>query len=143
LSFDLQILNGDLVLDNGDLSVIRNNDKLIQDLLKIAQTTLGSNPLQPWYGSMISRTLIGSVLSTDITISSAQSQLQTAVETLKSLQAIQIQQGQKVSPGEQIAAISKISITRNTVDPRIFSVVIRVLDKSFGGVAATFNASTV
>jgi phage baseplate assembly protein W len=143
LSFDLQILNGDLVLDNGDLSIIQNNDKLVQDLLKIAITTLGANPLQPWYGSMISRTLIGSVLSSDITVASAQSQLQTAVETLKSLQAIQVSQGQKVSPGEQIAAITKISVNRNSIDPRIFTIIIRVLDKSFGGVAATFNASTV
>ena len=143
MSFDLQILNGDLVLNNGDLSVIRNNDKLVQDLLKIALTTLGSNTLQPWYGSMISRTLIGSVLSTDITVTSAQSQLQTAVETLKNLQSIQISQGQKVSPGEQIAAITKISVTRNTIDPRLFTVIIRVLDRAFGGVAATFNASTV
>lgn len=143
MSFDLQILNGDLVLDNGDLSIIQNNDKLVQDLLKIAITTLGANPLQPWYGSMISRTLIGSVLSSDITVASAQSQLQTAVETLKSLQAIQVSQGQKVSPGEQIAAITKISVNRNSIDPRIFTIIIRVLDKSFGGVAATFNASTV
>jgi phage baseplate assembly protein W len=143
LSFDLQVLNGDLVIQNGDLSTIQNNDKLVQDLLKIALTTLGSNPLQPWYGSSISRTLIGSILSSDITIASAQSQLQSAIENLKNLQAIQIASGQTVSPGEQIAAIQAIQITRSTIDPRLFTVLIKVLDRTFGSVGASFNASTI
>ena len=143
MSFDLQILNGDFVLSNGDLSIIRNNDKLVQDLLKIALTTIGSNPLQPWYGSMISRTLIGSAMTDDITVAAAQSQLQTAIETLKSLQAIQVSQGVSVTPGEQIAAIQSVQINRNTIDPRFFTVLIRVLDRTFGSVGASFNASTV
>lgn len=138
MSFDLKVVNGDLVLSNGDVGTITGNDKLVQDLLKIALTTAGSNVLQPWYGSLISRSLIGSYLDSNIIISVAKNQLQYAVENLKNLQNIQVSSGQKVTPDEQIAFINDISITRNTVDPRIFSVVIRVLSRSFGRVAASF-----
>ena len=138
MSFDLKVVNGDLVLSNGDVGTITGNNKLVQDLLKIALTTAGANVLQPWYGSLISRTLIGSYLDSNIIISVAKNQLQYAVENLKNLQNIQVSSGQKVTPDEQIAFINDISITRNTVDPRIFSVVIRVLSRSFGRVAASF-----
>lgn len=141
MSYDLQVLNGDLVIQNGDLATIQGKAKLIQDLLKIAITTAGSNPLQPWYGSLISKTLIGSYLSSDIVISTAQSQLQVAIENLQNLQNLQVQSGQPVTPDEQISFINDISITRSTVDPRLFSVVIKVLSKSYGQVAAAFTAN--
>lgn len=141
MSFDLKVVNGDLVLKNSDFSVVRDNDKLAQDLIKIALTEVGSNVLQPWYGSLLSRTLIGSVLNADIVISSATSQLQNAIENLKKLQNLQVSSGQKVSPSEQIAAVSAINIERNNVDPRLFSVLIRVLDRSFSRVNASFNVS--
>jgi len=142
MSYDLQVLNGDLVISStADLATTQGNPKLIQDLLKIAITAAGSNPLQPWYGSLVSKTLIGSYLSSDIVISTAQSQLQNAIENLQNLQNLQVQSGQTVTPDEQISFINDISITRSTVDPRLFSVIIMVLSKSFGKVAASFTAS--
>jgi hypothetical protein len=143
MSYDLQVLNGDLVISSGtaDLAIIQGNAKLIQDLLKIAITTAGSNPLQPWYGSLVSKTLIGSFLSSDIVIATAQSQLQNAIENLQNLQNLQVQSGQTVTPDEQISFINDISITRSTVDPRLFSVIITVLSKSYGKVAAAFTAN--
>lgn len=141
MSFDLLIKNGDLVIQQGDLTSIKGRNKLIQDLLKIALTTAGGNVLQPWYGSLISKTLIGSHLDSDIIFSAAKSQLQNAIENLKNLQNIQAASGQRVSPDEQISFISDISVIRNTIDPRIFSVIIKVLDRSFGRVSASFNVS--
>lgn len=141
MSFDLKVTNGDLVIQNGTLATVTGNNKLIQDLLKIALTTAGSNPLQPWYGSLISQTLIGSYLSTDIVTSVAQSQLQNAIQNLQNLQNLQVQSGQSVDPSEQIAFINDISITRNTIDLRLFSVLIKVLNRSFGQVAATFTVN--
>lgn len=141
MSFDLLILNGDLVINNSDLATVNGKNKLIQDLLKIALTTAGSNPLQPWYGSLVGSTLIGSILDSDIVISVAQNQLQNAINNLKSLQNMQAATGQIVTPDEQIAFVKNVSIVRNTVDPRLFQVSINVLNKAFGTVSANFTAT--
>lgn len=141
MSFDLQVINGDLVINSGALVTVTGEAKLIQDLLKIALTTAGANTLQPWYGSLISQTLIGSYLSSDIVSSVAQSQLQNAIQNLQNLQNLQVQSGQTVTPDEQIAFINDISIVRNTIDLRLFSVVIKVLNRSFNRVAANFTVN--
>lgn len=139
MSYDLEVLNGDLVISsNGDFSQITDTDKLQQDLIKIATTTAGANVLQPWYGSLIGRSLIGSYLASDTIISIAKSQLQNAVTNLQNLQKIQVSSGQPVSPAEQISFINDISIVRSTVDPRIFNVVIKVFNRAFGRIAASF-----
>jgi hypothetical protein len=141
MSFDLKITNGDFTLSNGDLATVNGQDKLIQDILKIAITTAGANPLQPWYGSLVSRTLIGSHLQTDIVISVAQSQLKNALENLKNLQTLQTASGQKTTPDELLSFISEVSVTRNASDPRLFSVRIKVLNKAFGKVSTAFNVN--
>ena len=102
MSFDLKITNGDLVLENGDFKIVQDSEKLIQDILKMALTEAGSNPLYPWYGSFISRSIIGSSLDVGITFQIAQSQLQNSIENLKNLQVAQLKSGQKVSADEQI-----------------------------------------
>ena len=142
MSWDLQIMNGDLVIGvNGDLAIITDEAKLVQDLLKIALTTAGSNPLQPWYGSLLSQSLIGSPITSSVIISVAQSQLQTAIQNLQTLQQLQVQSGQAVTPGEQIVSIKNVSITKNIVDPRLYQVVIQVINKQFGTVSATFGVN--
>lgn len=142
MSFDLAIISGDLVLaSNGDLQQVTDTDKLTQDILKICLTTAGANPMNPWYGSYISRSLVGSTLDTSITVQLAQSQLQNAIENLKNLQAAQIKSFQKVSPAEQIAAITNIAITRSTIDPRVFIVTVKVLSKALTNVSTSFNVT--
>lgn len=143
MSFDLKIRNGDLVLDRGDFKTIVDSEKLIQDILKICLTTAGSNPMNPWYGSYVSRSLVGSGLSTDIIFQLGQTQLQNALEILKSLQDSQVKQFQRVSPDEQINSILDISINRNTQDPRLFDVIIKVVSKGFKPVTTVFRVSTI
>jgi hypothetical protein len=139
LSFDLKIVSGGLVINNGELATVTGSDKLSQDLLKIAITEAGSNPLQPWYGSLVSRTLIGNYLSDDILLTIAKDQLQKAIENLKNLQNIQISSGQKMSPDEQIAFIKQVNVVRNATDPRVIQVFVRVLSRAFGQVSAVFT----
>lgn len=141
MSWDLKILNGDLSLQNGDLQQVTDTDKLVQDILKICLTTAGADPMNTWYGSYISRSLVGSTLDTSITVQLAQSQLQNAIENLKNLQAAQIKSFQKVSPAEQIAAITNISIQRSTIDPRVFIVTVKVLSKALTNVSTSFNVT--
>lgn len=143
MSFDLKIKNGDLVLDRGDVQKVVDSEKLIQDILKIALTTAGENPLHPWYGSYVSRSLIGTGLTTNIIFQLGQSQLQNALEILKSLQDAQVKTYQKVSPDEQIGSILDISIDRNSKNPMLFDVIIKVVSKGFKPITTAFTVSTI
>lgn len=143
MSFDLKIVNGDLVLQGGAFRTVVDSEKLMQDILKICLTQAGSNPLHPWYGSFISRSLVGSALSSSITVQVAQSQLQNALENLMSLQKAQVKSFQQVSPDEQIGAISEISITRSSSNPTLFIVQIKVLTKGFKAITTSFSVSTI
>lgn len=141
MSFDLAILSGDLIIKNGDLNIVRGQSKLTQDLLKVAITPVGANPLQQWYGSLVERTLIGSILDTDIVFAAARSQLQSAIENIKNLQNLQVSSGQKVTPDEQIAFIKDISIIRSPTDPRVLQITIKVNNRVFGQASVIFNVS--
>jgi len=143
MSFDLKISAGDLVINSGELVTTTNEDKLVQDILKICLTKAGSNLYQPWYGSAIGQSLVGSVLDDNISFTLASSQLQNALENLKKLQELQVISGQKVSPQEQIALISDISIIRNNVDPRLIEVLIKVFNKAFKLVSTGFTANNL
>jgi hypothetical protein len=143
MSFDLKIIDGDLVLSNGKLKTVTDSEKLTQDILKICLTTAGSNPIHPWYGSFISRTIVGNPNYTSILVQISKSQLNTALQNLKELQDIQIISFQRISADEQIAAISDISIIRNNLDPRLFDVIIRVTTKGLKPISTNFSVSTI
>lgn len=143
MSFDLKIINGDLVITNGALRTVVDSEKLTQDILKLALTTAGSNPIHPWYGSFISRTLVGNPNYSTMLVQIGKSQLTTALTNLKQLQNIQIQSFQRVSADEQLAAISDISINRNPIDPRFYNVVIKALSKGLKPITTAFNVSTI
>ncbi len=143
MSFDLQIINGDLVIKQGSLSTVQDSQKLIQDILKICLTQAGTNALYPWYGSFISRSLIGNPNHSSILVQIAKSQLTNALENLKELQTMQIKSFQRVSADEQIASIADISIVHNQIDPRLFDVIIKVISKGFKPVTTNFRVSTI
>jgi len=143
MSYDLKIENGDLVLQGGKLRTVIDSEKLIQEILKICLTPAGSNPLQPWYGSFISRSLIGSPLASNIIIQVAQSQLQNAIENLMILQQKQVKSFQSVTPDEQINSIASINVSRNNSNLSFFTVQISVITKGFKPVSAAFTMSTI
>jgi hypothetical protein len=138
MSFDLKLKSGNLSISNGDLETVSGSDKLIQDILKVCLTEVGSNVIFPWYGSYVSKTMIGSTLDPSITLDYAKTQLTNSINTLKSLQETQSTY-QNVSADELIYALSGVSITRNKYDPTLFSVMVRVMAKNFKLSTATFN----
>jgi hypothetical protein len=143
MSFDLKISGGDLVIKNGQLQSVIDSEKLIQDILKICLTTAGSNPIHPWYGSFISRTIVGNPNYNSMLIHIGKSQLNTALQNLKDLQDLQVKSFQRVSADEQIAAIQDISININNIDPRLFDVSVRVVSKGLKPVSTSFRISTI
>ena len=143
MSFDLKIVNGDLVIQNGQLKTVVDSEKLIQDILKISLTDVGSNPLNPTYGSFLSRSIVGNPLYTSVIVQIAKSQLNTCLTNLQTLQNLQVKSFQRVSADEQLAAVTGISVIRNETDPRLFSIQIRGMTKGFKPVSTAFTVSTI
>ena len=143
MSFDLKLDGGDLVVKNGQLKTVMDSEKLIQDILKMCLTTAGTNPIHPWYGSFISRTIVGNPMYSSVLVQIAKSQLNTALDNLKNLQVIQVKSFQRVSADEQISAILDISIIRNQLDPRLFDVHLRIMSKGFKPITPSFTVSTI
>ena len=132
MSFDLKIDTGDLqVSTGGDLAVVEHSDKLIQDILKILMTPINGNRFFPWYGSPLSRSLIGAAFDGKFIASIATNQVRNALDTMKNLQEEQLNGGQFVSSREQIATIQDVTLERDIIDPRKFRVSITVLSKAF------------
>ena len=130
MSFDIKLINGDFSIKNGDIVKAETQEKLVQDIGKICLTDAGANPLQKWYGSYLSKALIGSGLDIDIVNNLGKMQLVKALENLKSLQEVQLRTGQNVSLDEQLAAITGISVDQNPNDPTMLIVKIACLTKS-------------
>lgn len=143
MSFDLKIINGDLVIQNGGLRTVTDSEKLIQDILKICLTNIGANPINPGYGSFLSRTIIGNPMYTSTVVSIAKTQLTTCLNNLQTLQQAQIRSRQRMTADEQLAAISDISVVRNTLDPRLFNVTIKGMTKGFKPITTAFSVSTI
>lgn len=143
MSFDLKIVNGDLVIDQGQLKTVVDSEKLIQDILKICLTDVGGNPINPSYGSFLSRSVVGNPLQTNVIMSIATSQINTCLTNLQHLQQLQLKSFQKVSADEQLAAITGISVLRSPFDPRLFNVKISGLTKGFQPVTTAFAISTI
>lgn len=143
MSIDLKITNGDLVINQGALQTVQDSEKLIQDILKICLTDVGSNPLHPSYGSFLSRSVVGNAAQTSVIVQIATSQLNTCLTNLQQLQQLQLKSFQKVSADEQLAAITGISVLRSTYDPRLFNVKIRGLTKGYQPITTSFTVNTI
>lgn len=143
MSFDLKIVNGDLVVNQGALQTVVDSEKLIQDILKICLTDVGGNPIHPSYGSFLSRSVVGNPQHTSVVVQIAKSQINTCLTNLQYLEQLQIKSLQKVSADEQLAAITGISVVRSAFDPRLFNVKISCLTKGFKPITTAFSISTI
>ena len=143
MSYDIKIIGGDLALQNDDLKKVSDSEKLIQDILKICLTTAGTNKFNPWYGSFLSKTIIGSPMDTPMIVQISKSQLNSSLENLKLLQEEQIRTFQYVTQDEQIAGILNISIVRNENDPRLFDISIQAITKGMKPITTAFRVSTI
>lgn len=141
MSYDFRITNGEWTAgQDGDLSSVVDTEKLIQDSLKIAVTPLGSNLSAPWYGSLISKSTVGSSFDPDFFSTVAEGQLQTALKTLASIQQ-KWNSRQMLTAAEQIAAVKSVSITKNSVDPRFVNVRMDILSKALTVISPQFQFS--
>jgi hypothetical protein len=127
MSFDLKLLNGDIVIGNSaDFAIVIDNPKLIQDTIKMVTTPQGSNRFQPAIGSLVNQRLIGKILNAQTTIGVLQSSVQEALIILQKLQKQQMQT-QMLSPAETLISITDVSVTRDSVEPRQLNVILKIM----------------
>lgn len=138
MSFDLKLVNGDLSIRSGQLETVENTDKLIQDILKMLLTPVGTNIFFPWYGSLLSSAVIGSPMEDEFIETAATLQITNALQTLQALQRDQMASFQKVTPSELLAAIKQVSVERSQIDPTYYSISVRVLTKNLRTAVAEF-----
>jgi hypothetical protein len=138
MSFDLKLENGDLLVKSGDLQTVENNDKLVQDILKILSTPMGGNPFFPAYGSPINSAMIGNYYDIDFVRNVTTQQIRTTLERLQQLQADQLRNNQIVTPFEQLAAIQSVSVNNIPQDPRYYAISLTVISKAFRRVDIPF-----
>lgn len=143
MSFDLRLFGGNLVIRNGDFETVEDSDKLVQDVLKLVSTQLGSNPFFPAYGSPISQAMVGTTFDQEFAEDVATQQLRASLERLQELQLDQIRQNQIVTPDEQIAAIENVRVSQARNDPRYYIVNLTVISKAFQRVPVQFAVAAV
>lgn len=138
MSFDLKLVNGDLTLSaSKDLDIVKDNEKLYQDMLKIIISPLGSNKIHTWYGSSVNTSLIGNPLSESIFTDAAEQQVISALENLQMLQKTQAKT-QNVSNYERIVSIKYVSVEQSDTDPRLIEVKASVITGGLKNVGIKF-----
>jgi phage baseplate assembly protein W len=136
MSFDLSLEKGDIkISSDGSVKTVSNNAKLKQDIVKILLTELGDNRFHPKYGSHIGALQIGHYADAKLISLDLESSARKAVGNLIALQSGQSRR-QKLSPGEVIVDILKVSVTRDQVDPRLYNIFVSVLTKSLTEVSS-------
>jgi hypothetical protein len=124
MSFDLKIQNGDIKIGrDGTLDTVFDNAKLRQDIVKILLTKLGENKFHPTYGSEVGAINIGHIPDQELLELDLQSSVEDSIRKLMALQRGQARK-QFVTPGEKIISLLDVSVARDTVDPRLYSIFI-------------------
>lgn len=126
MSFDLEIVNGDLDFDGqGRATLVRNNNKLIQSILKLISTTTGSDAFAPEYGVSITTDSLGTLTTASITEQQLQAEITEGIEALQAEQE-QLSQQQVITPGERIQNIDSVVVEQDAQEPRQFNIFIEL-----------------
>jgi hypothetical protein len=126
VSFDLKIRKGDIAIAaDGRLDIVSDNNKLRQDIVKILLTKLGENKYHPTYGSEVGALQIGHVPDQALLELDLSSSAEASVRKLIVLQRSQAKR-QFLTPGETIVSILDVSVSRDTVDPRMYNIFVSV-----------------
>jgi len=130
LSFGLKITNGDIELSGGSISLLQNKDKLIQDVLKILFTSTGENKIHPWYGTPLLSRVVGQSTISDVIEKEVIDAISYGLGNLKTLQQLQEQDSQFVTPQEMLASVKKIEVKLNEQDKRKLVISIEIVARS-------------
>lgn len=142
MSFDLKLDRGSLSIKNGAPELVRNKDKLIQDVLKLLFTATGENKTHPWYGTPILSKAIGMIAAPDLLQMEIQSGINYGLNNLKTLQTMQSQDNQFTTPQELLANVLDVSVDYSPSDRRKLIVNIKIQAKSNQILSESFIVGT-
>jgi len=129
VSFDLYASSGDLELgNNGDLLLVRDSDKLVQDVLKLLNTTTGSDPLNPMYGSILTSASLGQIMDPLVLATRAQMVIAEALDNLISIQQYQ-RSIQFMSEAESIVDFDTPIVEQDASDSRQYNIYVSAISK--------------
>jgi hypothetical protein len=138
MSFDLKLSNGDLKLVAGAPVLVRNKDKLIQDILKILFTATGENKTHPWYGTPLLARAIATATDHGLLDIEVKNSVQYALSNLKTLQELQEKDNQFLTAQEVLSKIGRIDVMLDEFDKRKLIVVIEVAARSNDLISESF-----
>lgn len=122
--YDIQILNGDINFAAGEFKLVRDEQKLVQMLVKALITPLRTASLRPNYGTYLGNVL-GHAMPEFIYLTKIEDSVRACVADLQAAQA-RAANRQYVSPGEQIRQILYVKVSRNGIDSRQIDVYIGI-----------------
>lgn len=139
MSFDFKLADGDLSIDSsGQLNIVKDEQKLIQDVLKILFTSTGELTLHPWYGTSLISKAIGSGLEPDLVRKEILAAMEFGLNNLKQLQQLQQRDGQILTAKELIATIKTLDVSKDPTDARRLIVTVEILTKSNSLISESF-----
>lgn len=142
MSFDFRLENGDIVIGtNGSPDIVTNQSKLIQDILKILFTAVGENKHHPWYGTQLLAKAVGTSHDTEALVTEIVSSIEYGINNLKTLQQMQEQDNQFVTPREMISMVKDVSAEADPNDPRKIVVSLQVITRSNDLISESFIVS--
>lgn len=130
MSYDLKLENGDIPISDGSPVLVIDSEKLIQDILKMLFTPIGESTAHPWYGTPLLSRAVGNSFDSEILASEIESAVQYGLNNLLTLQQLQAQDNQYLTPREQISEIRDIRVELDPVDARKMVVTVEVVAKS-------------
>jgi len=130
MSFDLKLTRGDIELSGGAPVLVQNKDKLLQDVLKILFTATGENQLHPWYGTPLLSRAVGQASNLEILRTEVMDAINFGLGNLKTLQQMQQQDNQFVTPQEMILKVTNVDAQLNELDSRKLVVSIGLVARS-------------
>ena len=131
MSYDFKLKDGDIaILSTGEPGFVRDDAKLIQDILKMLFTPTGESTVHPWYGTPLLSRAVGNSFDTEILATEIQTAVQYGLNNILTLQQLQQQDNQFMTPREQISKIQDIRAELDPTDQRKLVVTVEIISKS-------------
>lgn len=129
MSFDLKLIDGDVVIDpSGDVNIIGEWELAKQQLFNSFITPIGTNLYHEGYGSLLPYISNNGASFQDIE-RDIRSSIQNSVNSFIALQKFQ-RNYQFLSPQETIISINSIDVQIDSNDPRLLNVYLSLLNGS-------------
>lgn len=139
MSYDIKLTKGSLEIKDGKVQTVSNKEKLIQDILKMLFTQTGENKIHPWYGTPLLSRVVGNATDPEILQTELITGIEYGLKNLKTLQELQSNDNQYVSPQELISKIVSVKVNLDEVDPRRIVVNVLVTAKSNDLISESFT----